>query len=217
MADHADEMRLRAAQVEISENYLGFFEWVVWSVLRHARILMLFGSRAFDVGLMFAPELLTNLPSETRSTLRVVACQVDDGGCLLSAVVPGSLRPLVNHFVIGIPLSPDDAVASSLESPSASLLQSTTKRETAVAAAQRAGWGIKLTNATGDCAPDTMTYFQKIERNLETWKLVRKEIAEKIRSVADDVSWNQVFRCCCEEEDKDLEGIVNNSLLEFQG
>ena len=204
-------MKIRAAHVATTGKYLGFFEWVVSSVIRGASIQMLFGSRVYDVGLVFGPQGAAHSSENTTPTLRVIACKIASGGGLLSAVVPSSLKPVVNHYVIGIPLG----VINATPAPAASLLQSASEHETAAAAAHRAGWGIKLTDATGDCAPDTMAYFDGATRNIETWSRVRKEIAEKIMSVADQAEWQQVFKCCCEGEGNELGGLIGTSDMEI--
>ena len=198
-------MLRRADEVRHQRQYLGFFEWVVWAVLRNVSVHMLFGSEVVDVGLLFGPSIAP-AAGDIRGTHRVVACRVTGVGGLLSAVGPRSLKPEVNHFVIGVPLLTSGATHAALVVPG-SLKQAVQVQESAAAAAQRAGWGLKLTVADGDCGVDTMSYFDNAGRTLEKWTSLRNEIADKIAEVAGQSPWQEVFRCCCEEEDKDIEGV----------
>ena len=87
-------MLRRADEVRHQRQYLGFFEWVVWAVLRNVSVHMLFGSEVVDVGLLFGPSIAP-AAGDIRGTHRVVACRVTGVGGLLSAVGPRSLKPEV--------------------------------------------------------------------------------------------------------------------------
>ena len=205
----AEQMQLRATEVEQHGRYLGFFEWVIWAALRSVGIRMLFGSRWIDIGPVFGPAVTPSL-ANCRGTQQVVACRLTISGALNSAVQPGRYNPSVNHFVIGVPLH--SSVATNLAHElQDSLLQATEVADTAVAAAQRAEWGIKLTCTTGDCALDVMAYYDRIDRNVASWKKLRQEISCKIVAVKEDPVWQQVFHCCCEQEEETSTGIVRST------
>ena len=54
----------RSRKLRSPGEYIGFLEWVMWGHMHNKRVIMLFGSAAFDLMDWFAPGIGPANPSE---------------------------------------------------------------------------------------------------------------------------------------------------------
>ena len=189
----AASIHARALEVEEPCEWLGFFEWICWSVLRRVRVLMLFASHVVDLRARFAPGLAA-LPDDA-VVHRVAAVRVVEGGAWHSAEAAAGCPVDVNHFVIGVPIAGAAACAVHAEMP----IVPNEALDASLAAA-KAGWGLKATVCQGDCGVDVMAYHDGAERCADSWKAIRRELATFMRDIAAIPVWQDVFQACQESE-----------------
>ena len=65
-----------AVEVHRPGAYLGFLEWVAWSVMERRQVLMLFGSEEWDLMHLFATD---HPPRGLRRCLSCLRCDLRDG------------------------------------------------------------------------------------------------------------------------------------------
>jgi hypothetical protein len=187
----AHSMRLRADEMQMLGEYIGFFEWLVWAVLRQVRVHILMGSNVVDVLSMFGDGLGGFEPVDTH---RVVAVRGSPRGWL-SAEVHGTSGWTSNHFMIGCLLAGREEVPLSTSLPH----KSSTVDQAAWRDASDVGWALKETDATGDCGIDAMAYHDELARCSKSWRLVRHEIASFMRLHAESPLWQEAFELCGED------------------
>ena len=183
----------RAARVRQPGAYIGFFEWLAFRSVRAFNVQMLFGSSVVDLGEVFGGSV--PMVAEL-SVARVVATKVS-GPKLLSAVVPGSHLPDVNHYVIGIAAK---GSAEPVAEWPLSLAPAESYCLTASAAAMKAGWQLRATQSAGDCGIDCMSYFAGLSRTPFVWRELRRELADFMGAVAGDIGWQNAFGVCQEND-----------------
>ena len=94
----AKEIERHAALIRNAGEYIGLFEWVVWSAMRKACVHMLFGSNIVDVGAMFGPPVCAD--GGFGPVHMVAAVMTSKSGFWRSAGGIGTLLPTINHYVI---------------------------------------------------------------------------------------------------------------------
>ena len=152
---------------------------------------MMMGSTITDIVNMFSDGLPKFEPTATH---RVIACELDGTGRLWPAIVPGVAQPIVNHFVVGVPIAGSFAeIIKDMDDTT----EHTTRR-LAGAAAKVAGWSVRLTNTAGDCGIDAMSYHDGKGRSALVWRNIRHEISYFIEKVAGDNAWQKAFAACGE-------------------
>ena len=156
---------------------------------------MLFGSTAVNISSVFGG----SVPAvESTAVQRVIALCMD-GDKMMSAVIPGSPVPDVNHFVVGLLMPGDDGIEPITTWPDL-LAPADEHRVAADAAARRAGWRMLHTQAAGDCGIDCMSYHACRPRTPVVWRTIREELAEFMISVAEDLAWQDAFAACAEHD-----------------
>ena len=184
----ARSIRRRAAEVRRLGEYIGFWEWVVWSHARDVNVHMLFGSTIVDVRRVFGP------PAEHPSggIHRVASVRCSGDGYRSSAVNPNRGHvPSSNHFLVGT----SNAVVDVSEATGLSEIGA---ERSAVRAAMRVGWVLKHTTRAGDCGIDVMAYHSRRVRVPSTWKTIRDELANFMLDVQNHPDWQHSFVACQE-------------------
>ena len=129
-----------------------------------------FGSSVRELLAWFAPGLGLASPGLPERTARVAAVQCTERrGVWLAA--HGDL-PQMNHIVIGVQSTKRQLDGTPLPRPSGVFTKCAKK------AARREGWLLKDTVTDGNCGPDTMAYYEGLERTPASYCLVRSRIAE---------------------------------------
>lgn len=186
-ADVARSIRRRAAEVRHMGEYIGFWEWVVWSFLRDVPVHMLFGSTIVDVRRVFGPAA----PAPKGGIHRVAAVQCSGGGYRSAAVQTNRGHvPIVNHFLVG---TATNAVVNVEEATS---LREIRGDKCAARAAMRVGWVLKHTTRAGDCGIDVMAYHAGLVRVPSTWQKIRADLAKFMLDVQDQKDWQDAFVAC---------------------
>ena len=181
-------MKGRALEVRRAGGYLGLFEWVVWGHMHNHRVEMLFGLSVRELLAWFAPGLGPASPGLPERIARVAAVQCTARqGVWLAA--QGSL-PQMNHFVISVPSTKRQLDGTPGPKPSGAFTKC------AKGAALRAGWLLKDTVSDGNCAPDTMAYYEGLERSQASYCLVRSRIADFMTAKAACPQWLDTFSAC---------------------
>ena len=197
MSGVAAAMRIRANEVEQRGMYIGFFEWLVFSVQCRVDVLILFGRNIVNVAETFA----ARIPRRIEGVGRVAAVRIGDHGRWLSAISPGGdWRPDANHFVIGV--AGKTTSSETALGPLASVVPSASARREAM----KAHWVLLPTDSSGDCGLDCMSHILGQLRARENWDAIRGRLAGFIRRVADDEMWQDAFRCCQEMPDSVVAG-----------
>ena len=171
---------------EVAREYLGFFEWVAWGVLRQAPVYILIGRSLVDVFEVFA---LALRPPQGNPGLVAAAC----------IAANGSLRPVrdftslyrVNHLVEAVPLRELVAIGALSFSGDASSFSDLLSVE-----AQRAGFGIRRTRSDGHCAVHVMANWEGKANSLATMLSIRLELAAPLRDRANDRVWHDAYVTC---------------------
>jgi hypothetical protein len=187
-ADIAKQIRKRADAVRMLGEYVGFFEFMVWSSLRKRELLLLFGQNLVNIHQVFGTPL-SEVPLS--NTCRVAAVLLKSNGTLQAA---SGHPPVINHYVIAVTIvgaaQPDvlgewpDALAQ--------------RSGTAAVAARKAGLALKVTDTTGDCGIDCMAYYDGESRTSATFVALRGELADFMVANRADPAWQSVFRICQE-------------------
>jgi hypothetical protein len=187
----AHAMRLRADELQMLGEYIGFFEWLVWAVMRQVGVHILMGSNVVDVLSLFGHGLGGFEPVDIH---RVAA--VRGSPCAwLSAAVHGTTGWTSNHFMIGCLIAGRAEISLSDVLPH----KSSTIAQAAWMDAKDAGWALKETAANGDCGIDAMAYHEGLPRCSKSWLKLRNEIANFMRLVADSAPWQAAFELCAED------------------
>jgi len=176
----ADAIAARAVAVRRPGEFIGFFEWAVWSELRQASVLMLLGTNVVRLRDLLG---LAALPSG-RPVHYVVA--VRGGGKAWRAV--RDVRR-ASHFLIGV-------AAAAIKVGEGGVRQS--DPQSAKAAAFKVGWRLLETNATGDCGPDCMAYWGGFPRNPRGWTEIRGTMADFMVERQADPAWIALYSMCGE-------------------
>ena len=137
----AAAMKARAEVIRHPRVFIGFFEWLAWSIINTSEVHMIFGEHVVKLKDVFAPALVL----ESSQIVRVAAVIWDGKVCKSAGKIEEALLA-INHFVIGL-----EASCHTERSPSL-------RRTTAQLAAGRAGWVLKVTDCTGDCGLDAMSF-----------------------------------------------------------
>jgi hypothetical protein len=173
-----EKIRERAENIRLLHSYIGFFEFMVWAHIRERMATIIFGNNLVWLGELFGTPLAQ---VALENPCHVVAVVMTAKGELLAA--QGDL-PNINHFVIAVPIAGATA-------------QKSTSRM-AVVAARKAGFAVKLTDATGDCGIDCMTFFDGSARTAASFSNLREELADFMVNHAEDKAWQTVFASCQE-------------------
>jgi hypothetical protein len=174
----AEVIKGRAETIRSLGAFVGFFEFMVWGQLRERVVHMLFGDNLVNLANLFGRPL-ANIGLD--NDCHVAAVSLVAGGDLRTAPDCGSG---VNHFVIAVPIVGSVPVAS--------------KSRSAAVAARKAGFALKLTDATGDCGIDAMTFFDGVGRTSASFGTLREELADFMVGHCDNLVWQEVFGLCAE-------------------
>jgi hypothetical protein len=172
---------------EVARDYLGFFEWVAWGVLRQAPVYILIGRELIDVFEVFAPALR---PPPGHPGLVAAACIADGTGTHRPIKDHATLRA-VNHWVQAVPLRSSHAKGELSLSDDPSTFCDLLSVESL-----RAGFGIRRTRSDGHCAVHVMANVEGRENTLATMLSIRQELAALLRNRADDPAWQNAYVTC---------------------
>ena len=71
----AEHLKARAVELRTMGQYIGMFDWVIWSIVRRALLFVLLGDNLVDVGAVFAPTLtVVDLDDDPRNGFIVIGC-----------------------------------------------------------------------------------------------------------------------------------------------
>jgi hypothetical protein len=166
MRGHAEKLRLPA-------QYVGLFDFMLWSQLRQRAVQVLFGRNLVDLTTILGGPL-SNVPIE--DGIYIAAVRVVAKGRWLPAV---GASPGINHWVIGVAHptpKPDD------------------KGRDTVSLARQAGLLLKPTESCGECGLDCLCYFEGKPRDRDGFQNMRDELADYLDTVVAVPSWQEVFR-----------------------
>jgi hypothetical protein len=165
----SEQVNGRAETIRAAGEHVGFFEFLVWGHLRDRVVHMLFGDNLINLATLFGGPLCQ---VALENDCHVAAVSLVAGGGLLASRT--DIR-CVNHFVIAVPVVGAAASASASRS--------------AAVAARKAGFALKLTNATGDCGIDCMTFFDGLSRTPASFGTLRGELADFMVEHSADPAW----------------------------
>ena len=203
-----DAMLLYATSAKKTGKCVGIFPFVVWACMRRRPVQLLFGDGLLDVVSTYAPWALeTMLPGETPRV--AVFCRV------VRVALHGEDHVVVrhlrnnadlangNHWVAAVPCPRIDRFAKSFQHlPCDGRLCAGGVARHCLgplrSAAAASNLTILATTANGDCAFDTMAFWDGAARSLGTWKSLRIEMANFIREHAAEEHWQQSFVKCGE-------------------
>ncbi|MCP4242199.1 MAG: hypothetical protein GY772_16715 [bacterium] len=176
-------------------EYVGFFTFLVFAVLRRRRFFVRFGGARCDVLETFAPWALQEGRWGPNSNVDAVACRLHaERGCeAISDEIPPET---VNHYVAGVSFHLGNSAERDTHAVAGIESIETTYR--------RHGVGILRTAADGDCGIDVLTIADGIERSLLNRCRLRRELEAFAVSVAGEVRWQEAFRSCQEVPDAAL-------------
>ena len=178
MADAiAVAMLARADAIRQNGEYIGLFEFLLWSHLRQRPVQLLFGSNLVDLAEVVGlpdPHIFLEDP------MYVCGVRISTNGRWLSAA-GAAVR--INHYVIAVPLDAPDAKASGKQ---------------AIAMARLAGFSLKATEACGNCGIDCMASADRTMRTIENFTALRHELADLLEDKAGDAEWQAAFARCGE-------------------
>ena len=192
----AASIRSRAAEVRKAGEYIGFFEWLVWSELKEVDVMMLFGGQVLNIRKSVGFELP---PLHAPGCHFVVAVTLGTDGELWA---PAGAGAGVNHYVVGRPVTQravaicQDRTQASIEVSKPTPCRSVRRR--AAAASLQVGWVLKPTDATGNCGIDVMSHSVGGSRDAAGWAAIRQQIADFMERVADIAVWQRAFVACGE-------------------
>ena len=152
-ADLTAQIQARADSVEQDREWTSLFDLVVYAFLRKRRVHCCFGAQIVDIVNVFAPWLGPSL-DDTKPIARFVGCVCKGGKLLVSNSKDGAF-PRMNHWIIGVAV-PGFCIDIIAEGAPPSVSANCTD---AAVAAGKVGWHVKLTDATGNCGVDAITYF----------------------------------------------------------
>ncbi|MCP4241726.1 MAG: hypothetical protein GY772_14295 [bacterium] len=191
----AAAMATWAGKVARLGEYVGFFTFLVFAVLRQRKFFVRIGPARIDVVETFAPWALEEGTWGEHCCVDAVACRLDvERGCdAVSDVVPATA---VNHYVAAVSLSLGEDPAS--ETPAVA------GGEGLDATYRRLGVGILRTVADGDCGLDVLTLADGDMRGVLQRSRLRRELQAFTLSVAADVRWQHAFLACQEVPEAEL-------------
>ena len=171
-ADLANQIRDRADLVCQNGEYMGLFELVIYAALRLRPVHACFGSQIVNVCGLFAPWLraiidstIESLPPSGRNVrgpARFVGCVAGGAGKLIASTSENGTFPVMNHWVIGIPIPGIIVDADGGSAPSAAEILD------ANLVANRVGLLLRPTTTDGNCCADVMAYFDRVPRTRES-------------------------------------------------
>ena len=97
----------------------------------------------------------------------------------------------MNHFVIGVQSTKRQLDGTPLPRPSGVFTKC------AKNAVRREGWLLTDTVTDGNCGPDTMAYYEGLERTQASYCLVRSRIADFMTAKAACPQMQDTFSACC--------------------
>ena len=186
-ADIAAAMLIRADEIREDGEYIGLFEFLLWSHLRRRSVKLLFGSNLVDLAEVVGfpiPDIFLEDP------MYVCGVRMSADGRWLSAA-GAAVR--INHYVIAVPLDAPDEAAQGKQ---------------AVAMARLAGFSLKATEACGNCGIDCMTAADMTLRSMENFTTLRSELADSLESKTGDADWQAAFSRCGEMPGRDHGDVV---------
>ena len=183
MASVSEQILDRAAAVRELGEWIGTFEFLVFSQLKHYDVNMYIGAGCSNLREIYAPGL--GPIAEPLGVCHVIGCKVIGFGLGLPEMVAGS--PSFNHWVIGVPLTGS--------SPGVSHVKDVDFFKVVMAGH---GLAVLETQALGDCGIDVMSHALALKRCASTYKKLRSELAEFMVHCATDPVWHDIWSACCE-------------------
>ena len=185
MATVSEQILDRAASIRKLGEWIGTFEFLVFSELKRYQVYLYVGAGRTNVREVFAPGL-GPLP-EPLGECHVIGCKLtgDGFGLGLPEMIGGS--PSFNHWAIGVPMTGTLSGVSHV-------------KDVHLFKVVMASMGLAVveTQALGDCGVDVLTHALALTRCAATYRKLRSELADFMAHCAGSPAWHDAWLACCE-------------------
>ena len=195
------QIRARAEIAGIDYDWIGFYEWLIWSSLRQRTVHLVLNDNVVNINAVFGP-LVSPFLATCSDPAYVAGVQMVAGGHLQSSGCVNG-RPVINHFVVAIPLSAGDR--HTFETQEVLGSGTSWNGQSAFASARRAGFGLLCTVADGNCGTESMLFLEGTDSSPVALTNLRSELKAEMLRTAIDARWQEVFHVTQEYKKKKSE------------
>ena len=185
----AKQIVARAATVRRQGEYIGFFEFAIWCFLRRRNLCLNLGTKWVHLDELHPMLQEYTRAQDSKTSAHIAGCHWDDELSTWAAIHE-EYKFALGHYVAAVPLDdkpPTQEVCRTLQYQLYAL-----------------GYMIIGTAAQGDCGIDALAYYDNdfVDLGLVEYRKLRYELATAMRTFANEVSWQKVFRACQENGDE---------------